>query len=471
MDDAFLRQILAGGESEQVEFVAGVGREAHIEEAACAFLNARGGIILAGVGEGGRVIGVDAAARKVEQLRGRLAEAIAPPASLSVTVGGLDERSLIVIDVPQGLEKPYVCSGKIMVRRGASIGPASANDIASLISQRAIGEGRWERLPALGIELGDLDSALVKQVATRIRQTRGHDLDSTDDPERILTRLNLVRSGQFTNAAVILFGKSPADSYPQTRVRAARFRGDSRSSFIDNRVFEGNLFSLIEALMSFLNVHVAISSDFGPDQLYRLDRPAYPWPAVREAIVNALVHRDYSAFDGGMSLAIYDRRIEFWNSGHLPDEMTVEDLRTAHPSRPTNPDIAQVCFLYGLMERWGIGTQKIIRTCEENGLPQPEWKVDKNGLTLTMRLAEGEDRRPEAGHLSVRPLAIARRLHPGERLRLADYQELISSEVKSRQARMDLMQLTQAGYLKRVGAGRATVYVRTSKPVTELPTE
>ena len=97
--------------------------------------------------------------------------------------------------------------------------------------------------------------------------------------------------------------------------------------------------------------------------------------------------------------------------------------------------------------------------------------MDKNGVTLTMRLAGGEDRRPEGGHLSVRPLAIARRLHPGDRLRLADYQELVSSEVKTRQARTDLMQLTQAGYLKRVGAGRATVYVRTSKPVTELPNE
>jgi ATP-dependent DNA helicase RecG len=94
--------------------------------------------------------------------------------------------------------------------------------------------------------------------------------------------------------------------------------------------------------------------------------------------VNALVHRDYSAFDGGMSVAVYDGRMEFWNSGQLPDEMTVEDLRVTHPSRPINPDIAQVCFLYGLMERWGIGTQKIIRSCVENGLPEPDWKVDRN---------------------------------------------------------------------------------------------
>ena len=158
MDDALLRQILNGGESEQVEFVAGVGRESRIEEAVSAFLNAKGGIILAGVGEGGRLIGVEAAADMAEQLQRRLTKLISPPATFSITVGELDEKSLIIVDVPQGLEKPYVCGGKIMVRHGVSIGTASGNDIATLIGQRAISEARWERLPALGPELDDLDS-------------------------------------------------------------------------------------------------------------------------------------------------------------------------------------------------------------------------------------------------------------------------------------------------------------------------
>ena len=153
---------------------------------------------------------------------------ISPPVTFSITVGELDEKSLIIVDVPQGLEKPYVCGGKIMGRHGVSIGMASGNDIATLIGQRAISEARWERLPALGTELDDLDSTLIKEVAAKISQARGHAFDKADDPMRILVKLNLVRSGLFTNAALILFGRNPADRYPQTRVRAARFRGDTR---------------------------------------------------------------------------------------------------------------------------------------------------------------------------------------------------------------------------------------------------
>ena len=93
--------------------------------------------------------------------------------------------------------------------------------------------------------------------------------------------------------------------------------------------------------------------------------------------------------------------------------MTVADLRTTHPSRPINPDIAQVCFLYGLMERWGIGTQRIIRACVESGLAEPEWKVGSNGVTLTLRRSEKEPAVTAAGGLNMRLLSVARRLRPG----------------------------------------------------------
>ena len=266
----------------------------------------------------------------------------------------------------------------------------------------------------------------------------------------------------------MLFGNNPVEWCPQTRVRAARFRGNDRTDFIDNKVFERSLFSLVESLVAFVQSHIPVASSFDRDDVKRRDRLAYPLPAVREAIVNALVHRDYSAFDGGMSVAVYDGRIEFWNSGSLPDEMTVDDLRTTHPSRPINPDIAQVCFLYGLMERWGIGTQKIIRACVESGLPEPEWTVDRNGVTLILRQSENEPTHEATGGLNLRLLNVAKRLRPGQSVKVTDYLKLVSAEVKERQARIDLNHLTEAGFLQRVGAGPATTYVRTAKGVPDL---
>jgi ATP-dependent DNA helicase RecG len=471
MDTTFLSQVLAQGESERIEFQSGVGKEFHVEEAACAFLNAHGGTIVLGVKDDGRIVGLPAAEDKAQELRVRLLAAISPPAPLSVTVEEMDGKELIVIDVPQGLEKPYVCKGKIMVRRGAEVVPAQASEISYLIGQRANTEARWERLPALGIEEDALDAALIRTVARTIKERRGFAIDPGKEPTKVLERFGLVQGGLFTNAALVLFGKNSAEWYPQTRVRAARFRGDDRTDFIDNKVFEGNLFSLVETLVTFVQSHISVGSSLAPDEYQRRDRLAYPLHAIREAIVNALVHRDYSAFDGGMAVAVYDSWIEVWNSGSLPDEMTVEDLRTTHPSRPINPDIAQVCFLYGLMERWGIGTQRIIRACVESGLPEPEWKVDGNGVTLILRLSVKALVPTATGGLNLRLLTVARRLRPGHKLKLTDYLDLVASEVKERQARIDLNHLTEAGYLQKVGAGPATLYVRTRKEVAELPSE
>ena len=467
MDNTVLSQILARGESDHVAFKSGVGKEFHVEEAACAFLNAQGGTIVVGVKDDSRLVGVAAAEDKAQELQRGLRAAISPRAPLSVTVESMETKKLIVIDVPQGLAKPYVCNGKIMVRRGTDVVPARGSEISSLIGQRARTESRWERLPALGVEEHDFDATMIRQVAETIKERRGYPIDPGKTPTKVLERLGLVQSGLFTNAVLVLFGKYPAEWYPQTRARAARFRGGERTEFIDNKVFEGNLFSLVEMLVSFVQSHIPLVSSLATDELRRRDRLAYPLPAVREAIVNALVHRDYSAFDGGMSVAVYDDRVEFWNTGRLPEDMTVEDLRRTHPSRPINPDIAQVCFLYGLMERWGIGTQRIIRACVESGLPEPEWKVDKNGVTLTLRLEDEEAIRASAGGLNLRLLNVARELRPGHKLKLTDYLELVANKVKQRQARIDLNHLSEAGYLQRIGAGPATLYVRTNKEVAK----
>jgi len=469
MDNTVLGQLLEQGESERVEFVSGTDLESHVEEAACAFLNDQGGVIVAGVRDGGRLVGVPGAEAKAQAIQQHLLGSISPPAPLSVTVEDVQGKKLVVIDVPQGLEKPYDCKGRIMVRRGAAVVPAVASEISSLIGQRAHSEARWERLPALGVEEDDLDADLIRKVAETIKERRGYAIDPRKKPTKVLERLGLVQSGEFTNAALVLFGKNPAKWYPQTRVRAARFRGNDQTDFIDNKVFEGSLFSLVKSLVAFGQSHIPVASRFERDDVQRHGRLAYPLLAVREAVVNALVHRDYSAFDGGMSVAVYDGRIEFWNSGSLPDEMTVDDLRTTHPSRPINPDIAQVCFLYGLMERWGIGTQKIIRACVESGLPEPEWKVDRNGVTLILRQTEKEPPHEATGGLNLRLLNVAKRLRHGERVKVTDYLKLVSAEVKERQARLDLNHLTEAGFLQRVGAGPATTYVRTAKGVPDLP--
>lgn len=422
----------------------------------CALLNESGGVVFAPAGD---------PPHDPALLSRRLGQSISPPIALSVS--HQPENQTLVVDVPDGANKPYVFDGKIMVRGAEGVAPAAAADLARLFRGRP-GATRWERSPALGAEAADFDAGAVERFARRARESRG--VDWGGGVAGVLGGLGLTQGELYANAAVVLFGRNPTRFFPQVRARAARFEDDSRSGFLDNQYFDLNLFDLVERLAQFVTRNSPVAATIFPDALTRIDRPTYPLAAVREAIVNAVVHRDYSGFDGGVTIALFPDRLEVGNSGRLPEGMSVEDLRVPHPSRPNNPDIAQAAFLAGLMERWGIGTQRIIQTCAEAGSPEPQWRADASGVTLTLFPAT-RDHASDAPttSLNLRQLSAAQRLAPGARFSLAEYLGLIDGAVKERQGRSDLSALCEAGYLRRIGTGTATVYIRTEKPAERLP--
>lgn len=125
---------------------------------------------------------------------------------------------------------------------------------------------------------------------------------------------------------------------------------------------------------------------FKPGQPKRQDEPLYPEHAVREALINAFAHRDYSSPAGGVSIHIFPQRLEIWNSGSFLAGVTPESLQEGHISVLRNPDISHVLYLRGLMEKAGRGSVLMIQQCRENGLSDPEWKSDANlGVTVTFR--------------------------------------------------------------------------------------
>ena len=465
MIDAAVKQVVASGESERVEFKSVPSKLDGIGQTICAFLNTRGGTLIVGVDDRGQITGVKSAVQEAEKIQRDLLEKISPKAAWSVNVDEVDGKKLILVDVPQGLEKPYIYRDRIFVRRGAQTVVAVGTEITGLIDRRHAEGSRWERLPALGFEIDDLDKSEILQTAKEAQERRLYPFADPSKPLRILEQLGLASGGMLLNSAVILFGKNLARRFPQIRIRAARFKGESLTSFTDNRTFEGHAFALIEKIESFLRTHIPIESELPKKGVRRSDTPAYPWPALREGMLNAIVHRDYAAFDGGLSVGIHDDRIEFWNSGSLPEGITVESLKGPHPSRPHNPDIANVFFLRGFIERWGIGARQIVNQCREAGLPEPEWKTEGGGITLTIRLKTAPEGKTRGIELNARQIALLKRLEPEEIMNPGDYFTSVAGQVKERRARTDLLELTDAGYLRRVGRGPSTVYVRTEKPL------
>jgi ATP-dependent DNA helicase RecG len=450
-----IEDLLQEDESEHLELQADYTNLGRIAATTCAFLNTQGGNLLVGIGSRRKPAGVPEAEAKARDITEFLQREITPQAPWSVNVDRLAGKEVITVAVPRGLDRPYVCVGTIYLRQGVQTVKADATAVRGLVEEQYRAATRWERLPALGVELADLDKQEVRRTAELAQETRNYQFRHPDDPEEILVDLALLRQGQLTNAADVLFGTNPGPRLPQTRIRATVFAEDKGGDFIDDRVLEGCAFAALDQVFAFVQQHVRIESRFNPGKLARQDRPQYPFDALREGLINAIIHRDYSVASGGMAVGVYPDRIEIWNSGQLPRELKVGDLKRTHPSLPTNPDMAHVFHLRGLIERIGRGTLKIVEQCKEFGLPAPEWKVASYGVTLVFRAANAV--KPP----NKRQKALLQRLKPGDSLKPGDYYREVKGTVSQRQAQRDLADLERGGWLRQEGEGPATVYIRT----------
>ena len=164
-----------------------------------------------------------------------------------------------------------------------------------------------------------------------------------------------------------------------------RFRGSDKTEFLDNRQEHGNAFDLLMRGQRFLRDHLPVAGRVVPNLFERIDDPLYPPAALREALANALCHRDYSIGGGSVSLALYDDRLEIASTGTLPFDLTVADLKRPHPSRPWNPLIAQVFYRRGIIEAWGRGTVRMAEWMAEAGLPPPEFECAAGEVIVRFR--------------------------------------------------------------------------------------
>jgi ATP-dependent DNA helicase RecG len=455
----FTEALLQSPESERLEFKAADAELERIAASVCAFLNTEGGTMIFGVRPDGQIEPISKAETKARQIEQFLHAALSPPALWSVSVDATSRGDVVTIEVPSGKDRPYVCNGSIFVRRGAQTLPADAETIRRLVHQHYTEPTRWERLPAAGLEMTELQEAEVLRTASEAQRKRNYAFRHPDDPAAVLSDLGLMQTGQLTNGADVLFAANPSRRLPQTRIRATAYITDKGGDFADNRLFEGNAFFLLDQAFGFVEQHVRIAAEFRTGKVERVDRPEYPFAALREGLVNAIVHRDYSAFSGGMSVDIYPNRIEFWNTGRLPAGMKISDLKKDHRSIAINPDMAHAFYLRGVIERIGRGTLKIVDECKAVGLRAPSWRLSRTGITLVFF---GRQHKPP---LNSRQRALLERLRPGDAVRPSDYYGEMQSVVSQRQAQRDLSGLESGGWLRQQGDGPATFYVRSDRDV------
>ena len=395
---ADIEALAAAGESETVELKKSTGERRTGMRAVCAMLNHRGGRVLFGVEPDGRVIGQFVKEHTVEHLPEELNE-IDPPAFPSIDrVTASDGREVLVVTVPVGQQQPYSHRGQAWRRVGNTNRKMSREEYHRVLLERLHGQFRWENEPVPDWAVDDLDrTEIVRTLDSAIRHGRAAEPE-TRDPTEILRGFGLIQEGRLLRAAVVLFGRSDRLSaeYPQCMLRVARFDGTSRTDeFLDNRQFHGHAFSLLSSAERFFREHLPIAGRIEPDRFERVDDPLYPPAALREALANAICHRDYAIGGGSVAAAIYDDRLEVTSSGSLPFGLTAKELFRPHESKPWNPLIARAFYLRGIIEQWGRGTIEMRRLTTSAGLPEPEIEDAGGGVTVRFRPGRYVPRRIE----------------------------------------------------------------------------
>ena len=239
--------------------------------------------------------------------------------------------------------------------------------------------------------------------------------------------------------------------------------------FLDNRQFNGNALTLLTNAERFLRETLPIAGRFEQDRFERIDEPLYPPLAAREALANALCHRDYSIGGGSVGIAIYDDRLEVTSSGSLHFGLTPEKLFAPHESRPWNPLIARTFYRRGIIEEWGSGTLKMATLTGAAGLPMPE--IEDDGGAVTVRFRHGIELRATAefgpttgsaklsvARLSERVLALLDRADQG--LARREIHARLGPGVSERQVRRALEELRDKGLVVSTNRGPLTRWKR-----------
>ena len=452
------------GESETLELKTTTGSRREAARTICAMLNQRGGYVIFGVKPDGAVVGQQVSDRTLEELGTEIGR-IQPEAYTDVirmNVG--DGRDVVVVRAKAGEGKPFTYRGQGYRRVGNVTLPMSADEHGRAVLERYHKSDRWENQEAAGWSIDDLDEKEIRNtVAEAVRRKR------LDEPERrgvgdLLLGLGLIQADMVYRATAVLFGKRERLEleFPQCLLRVARFRGSNRSTFLDNRQFAGNAFELLRAGERFLREWVPIAGRFGPDRFDRINEPLYPALATREALANALCHRDYAVFGGSIGLAMYDDRLEITSPGPLHFGLTPEDLFEPHRSRLWNPWVARTFYRRGIIETSGSGTLRMAETATAAGLPRPEIEEQSDSVIVRFRHGEPEAQRvKEGGVAQSRTGVLGLLMDASDGLTRREVLTGMGGGVSERQIRRRLEELRDEGLVRVKGTGWSARWERT----------
>jgi ATP-dependent DNA helicase RecG len=353
-------------EGKTLEFKRDLSSPKPLLKTLVAFANTAGGRLVIGVADGKQVIGVGDALTEEERLCNLIADSIAPRLVPNIELVTVEGKTLLIAEVFLSGSRPHFLRAEgpetgVYVRLGSTNRQADRELIAEL--RRSVEGGSFDELPMPELTAADLD---LKAAGTLFQGRRDFD-------EKGLLTLKLLRKEQGTlvptKGAVLLFGKDRIAHFPDAWIQCGRFTGTDKSHIFDHTEFHDPLPLAVESIMMFLKKHAMRAADLS--DIRRKDVWSIPLTILREVVINALVHADYSQRGAPIRIAFFDDRIEVENPGILLPGLTIEDMKQG-VSRIRNPVVARVFRELNFIEQWGSGVRRIFEEAAAQNLPAPE---------------------------------------------------------------------------------------------------
>jgi len=449
---------LSSGQNDRVAFLTAAAKHALIAETLAAMANANGGIVLLGVTAKGQPQKQSDTAilREAVVEAGLLTD---PPLILpSPQLAASEKGDVVIVQVPPGLPHLYSLEGRFVTRTAGQNRPLTTPELRRLLLER--NDAGFESLPLSAAMLDDLDHAQIERYVERIAAAPHEELLDVlqargcvahDEQNKLVP----------TNAGILLFGRFPQRFLRNAEFICVRYAGETMSDEFVRQDISGTLVEQIRQAEAFVVSNMRRGMRISG--FTREETTEYPLAVVREAMVNAIAHRDYSIRGEGIRLLIYGDRMEIYSPGRLPGHVTIDNLKDERYSR--NEAIVAVLSDLGYIERLGYGIDRMMTTMQEAGLPEPIFEETAAGFRVTLYSqseeivsAEPEDEQWAHGFLNDRQERALVHVRQHGKIANSDYQAL-SPEVSAETIRRDLADLVDKNLLIRIGSKRATYYI------------
>jgi ATP-dependent DNA helicase RecG len=455
-----IREFIRQGESETTEFKRSLSLKDEIGAAISAFSNAIGGVILIGITDSGKIDGVDIGANTIENEASYIKRHTDPQVFPSIKVLEIGDKNIIAIEVEESDDKPVFFKNNAYKRVGKSSQHMSSSEMRRLAHEDKP-KLWWDERICEDAGLEDVDEEKVKFYLEKRQEVRGVRKPEKMDLKTLLLNIKAAKEvnseTKLTNAGVLFFAKNPQRFIIQSQLRLARFAGKELTrDFLDRLDCSGTILEVVEQAEDFIRKNMRLFGFRTEFSFRRIDKLEYPVKAIREGILNALIHRNYYE-PADTRVMIFDDRIEITNPGPFPEGTTPEKPRHT----PVNPVLCQLMYDVGFIEKYGTGIYMINELCEEYGIPKPEYELNDVETTLLFRSGGKAVVVSEIEKLGVK---LNERQSKG--LKYAFREGFISNriyveinKVSNKTASLELSDLLRKGLLSVEGRGRSTKYI------------